>query len=392
MSQEVITQVRAHVVRGGGGDYHDQGTDHWITGRIATPMSGYPNYRESRTSFGIDVLGTLVVEVESSSGTVGLGVSTGGVPACWIVENHLARFVEGSAPTEVERIWDQMYAATMFYGRKGLVLNAISAVDLAIWDLLGRLRGEPVYALLGGAVRDELAMYATGPRPDLAKEMGFVGGKMPLRYGPADGAEGMRANVAAMAEMRERVDDDFVLAYDCWMSLDVAYATRLAHALEPYGLSWLEEPLPPDDYWGHAALYEAKPATVALTSGEHEATRWGFRALLEVGRCDVIQPDVGWCGGITELIKISALAEARGVKVIPHGSGVYSYHFVITRTASPITEFLMMAPAADAIVPQFHPLLVGEPVPDNGRIRLPERPGFGVDLNPEITLDRPHTH
>lgn len=390
--KDTIRLVRAHVVRGGGGDYHDQGSDHWITGRISTPMSRYPAYRESRTSFGIDVLGTVVVEVESSSGAVGVGVSTGGEPACWIVENHLARFVEGSLASDVERIWDQMYRATLFYGRKGLVLNAISAVDIALWDLLGRLRGEPVYALLGGPVRDELTMYATGPRPDLAQQMGFVGGKMPLRHGPADGEDGLRANVETMRDMRERVGDDFLLAYDCWMSLDVPYALRLMHALEPLGLSWLEEPLSPDDYWGHAELYERKPATIALTTGEHEATRWGFRALLEIGRCDVIQPDVNWCGGITELIKISALADARGVKVIPHGSGVYSYHFVITRTHSPITEFIMMSPAADRVAGQFEPLLVGEPVPEGGRLRLPDRPGFGVDLNPETKLDRPYTH
>jgi len=99
---------------------------------------------------------------------LGVGVSTGGIPACFVVERHLSRFVEGANPRDVELIWDQMWRATMFYGRKGLVLNAVSAVDLALWDLLGRLCGEPVYALIGGPVRAEIEFYATGPRPDLA--------------------------------------------------------------------------------------------------------------------------------------------------------------------------------------------------------------------------------
>ena len=111
--------------------------------------------------------------------------------------------------------------------------------------------------------------------------------------------------------------------------------------------------------------------------------------LLEMECCDILQPDVGWCGGITELIKISALADAYGALVVPHGSSVYSYHFVITRTNSPFAEFLMMAPEADEVVPMFQPLLVGEPVPVNGRMRLPDTPGFGVELNPDVALERP---
>jgi len=124
------------VVRGGGGDYHDQGEGHWIDDHIATAMSRYPEYRQSRQSFGINVLGTLVVEIEASDGTVGFAVTTGGEPAAYIVEKHLARFLEGRDPFNHELIWDQMYFATQYYGRKGLVLNAISGVDLALWDLM----------------------------------------------------------------------------------------------------------------------------------------------------------------------------------------------------------------------------------------------------------------
>jgi L-rhamnonate dehydratase len=383
-----IRDVRAFFVRGGGADYHDQAQGHWIDDHIATPMAKYADYRASRQSFGLNVLGTLVVEVEAENGMVGFAVATGGEPAAWIVERHLSRFLIGAEARDVELIWDQMYLSTLFYGRKGLVLNAISCVDLALWDLLGKIREEPVYQLLGGAVRDELVFYATGARPDLAKELGFIGGKLPLQHGPAEGEEGLRQNLERLATMRSRVGEDFWLMYDCWMSLDLNYAVRLAHGASDSGLKWIEEALPPDDYWGYAELRRKVPPGMLVTTGEHEATRWGFRMLLEMGCADILQPDVNWCGGITELIKISALADSRGVLVVPHGSSVYSYQFVITRHNSPFSEFLMMAPQADKVVPMFSPLLLDEPVPLNGRMKLSDAPGFGVRLNPECRLQR----
>ncbi|SAK72752.1 mandelate racemase/muconate lactonizing protein [Caballeronia temeraria] len=392
MSMPTIKQVRAFTVRGGGADYHDQGADHWIDDHIATPMARYPEYRASRQSFGLNVLGSLVVEIEASDGTVGFAVTTGGEIGAFIVEKHLARFLEGQRVTDIEKMWDQMYNATLYYGRKGIVLNAISGVDLALWDLLAKVRKEPVFHLLGGPVRDELQFYATGARPDLAKEMGFIGGKMPLQHGPAEGEEGLHKNIAKLADMRAKVGDDFWLMFDCWMSLDLNYAKRLANAAREHGLKWIEEALPPDDYWGYAELRRCVPSGMMVTTGEHEATRWGFRMLFEMGCADLVQPDVGWCGGITELIKISALADAHNVLVVPHGSSVYSYHFVVTRHNSPFAEFLMMAPKADQVVPMFTPLLLDEPVPVNGRMKVPETPGFGVRLNPECALTRPYTH
>jgi L-rhamnonate dehydratase len=131
-----------------------------------------------------------------------------------------------------------------------------------------------------------------------------------------------------------------------------------------------------------------------VAAGEHEATRWGFRLLLDMGCCDILQPDVGWCGGITELIKISALADAHKTLVVPHGSSFYSYHFVITRHNSPFAEFLVMSPNADQVIPMFAPLLLDEPVPVDGRISVTalDKPGFGVRLNPDCTLQRLYEH
>lgn len=389
-----IREVRAYIARGGGADYHDQSERHWIDGQIATPMSKYPTYRAHRRTFGLNVLGTLVVEVEATDGTVGIGVSTAGEIGAWIVEHHLSRFIEGAAATDIERIWDQMFNATLFYGRKGLVLNVISCVDLALWDLLGKLRNEPVYRLLGGAVRDELNFYATGVRPDLAKDMGFIGGKMPLVHSAAEGDMGFRANLATLQNARNKVGDAFWLMWDCWMSLDTRYATRIAHAAKDLELKWLEEALPPDDYWGYAQLKRSVPPSMWITTGEHEATRWGFRLLLEMKCCDIIQPDVCWCGGLTELIKISALADAYGSLLVPHGSSVYSYHFVATRHNSPFSEFIMMAPNADEVVPMFSPLLLDEPIPEDGRLPISklDKPGFGVRINPAHELHRPWRH
>jgi L-rhamnonate dehydratase len=392
MAQPTVKHLRAHTVRGGGADYHDQIGDHWIDDHIATPMSKYPEYRQSRRSFGIDVLGTVVVEAESSDGTIGFAVTTGGDIGAYIIEKHFARFVEGRPITDLELIWDQMYNSSLFYGRKGIVLNAISGVDLALWDLLGKCRGEPVYQLLGGAVRSEIEFYATGSRPDLAQKLGFIGGKMPLHHGPGEGEEGLEKNLRELATMRSRVPKDFWLMFDCWMSLDIDYATRLATAAAAHGLTWIEEPFSPDDYWSYAELRRKLPPDMLLTAGEHEATRWGFRMLLEMKCCHIIQPDVGWCGGLSELNKISALADAHDVMVVPHGSSVYSYHFVIANHNSPFAEFLMMAPGADQVVPMFTPLLLDEPIPVNGRMKLPDRPGFGVRLNPACALHRPYPH
>src|SRR6058998_2615414 len=133
MKAAKIREVRAYIIEPGaaGADYHNQGKGHWIVDTpIANPMSVYQEYKANRTSWGINALGTVVVEVELTDGTVGIGCSIGGEPACYIIEKHLSRFVEGKDPRNVELIWDQLWRATLPYGRKGLALHAISAVDL----------------------------------------------------------------------------------------------------------------------------------------------------------------------------------------------------------------------------------------------------------------------
>lgn len=393
MQPATVEHLRAYVIDPGesGADYHNQEKGHWIVDTpIANPMSVYEEYKASRTSWGINALGTVVVEAELADGTIGLGVSVGGDPACYIVERHLARFVEGQDVRNVERIWDQMWRATLPYGRKGLTIQAISAVDLALWDLLGKLRGEPVYALLGGKAKDRLPVYATTARPDLAKQMGFVAAKFPCEYGPGDGDEGLRRNVATVKRNREAVGPDFPLMIDCYMGLTVPYAIRFAREIEPYNIRWIEEFLPPDDYDGYAQVKQAVQSCL-LTTGEHEYTRYGFRELIARKCADILQPDINWVGGITEARRIVAMAAAYDLPVIPHGSSVFSYHLQYAFTNCPMAEFLIMSPGADEIVPLFGDLFVSEPLPKDGWIDLPDTPGWGVELNRDrLTLRRPY--
>ncbi|KAL7552675.1 hypothetical protein ACHAWF_015903 [Thalassiosira exigua] len=393
-------------------------------------MSVYEEYRASRTSWGIGALGSVIVEVELSDedATVGVGISIGGDAACFVVENHLSRFVEGQDPANVELIWDQMWRSTMNYGRKGLAIQAISAVDLAIWDALGKLKKVPVYELLGGKTKERMPCYATTSRPDLAKDMGFWGAKFPLPYGPANGESGMRENIAAVRKWREAVGPDFPIMIDCYMSLTLPYAIevkssiilpavfsfkvmvadgalffcQLARKCEPYNVKWIEETLPPDDYEGYSELKKTVKTTL-ITTGEHEhdflkphstypQLGYGFRTLLEKKCADVLQPDITWCGGMTEARRIVALAAAYDIPIIPHGSSIYSYHLQICFPNCPMAEFLVMSPKADSIVSYFGNLFVDEPLPKNGYVELPaDRPGFGVTLNRKgLEMTRPY--
>jgi len=338
-------------------------------------------------------LGSVIVEVEldDEDKTVGVGISIGGEAACFMVENHLSRFVEGQDPSNVELIWDQMWRSTMNYGRKGLAIQAISAVDLAIWDALGKLKKVPVYELLGGKTKEKMPCYATTSRPDLAKEMGFWGAKFPLPYGPANGDKGMRENIATVKKWREAVGPDFPIMIDCYMSLTLPYAIELARKCEPYNVKWIEEALPPDDYEGYSELKKAVKTTL-ITTGEHEYTRYGFRTLLEKKCADVLQPDITWCGGMTEARRIVALAAAYDIPIIPHGSSIYSYHLQICFPNCPMAEFLVMSPKADSIVSYFGNLFTDEPLPKDGYVELPhDKPGFGVTLNrEELNMTRPY--
>ncbi len=376
-----ITDLRVYLVDSkGAGDYFQQRQGHWlIDSLISNPMSGYAPYREKRSSWGIGALSSIVVEIETQGGVTGVAVGSGGAPAAWLIQNHFRRFIVGEDARNTNRIWDELFRASLPYGRKGLPIMAISAVDLALWDLLGRLRQEPVYNLIGGAARDEISFYCTGPAPDAVKALGFWGAKVPLPHSPFDGEDGLKANVAFLKAHREAVGPGFPLMVDCYMSLTVSYAIRLAEACKALGIYWWEEVLPPDDIEGFRLLKQAHP-TLKWTTGEHEYTRFGFRRLIEERLLDILQPDVIWVGGMTELLRIAAHASAYDIPVVPHASGPYAYHFIASQTQPPLCEYVAASPDGRTILPVFGELFTGEPLPVNGRLRLSDKPGFGMEL------------
>ncbi|KAL9615345.1 MAG: hypothetical protein Q9167_000173 [Letrouitia subvulpina] len=350
-------------------------------------MSGWENYRHSRASWGINVLGSFCVEIEASDGTKGFATGFGGPPACWLVKQHFERFLIGTDPRNTNNLFELMYRASMFYGRKGLPVAVISVIDLALWDLKGKLWNEPVFRLLGGSTRERLEFYCTGPEPAAAKDMGFSGAKVPLPHGPAEGQSGLKKNVELLKKCRESVGPDFPLRVDCYMSLNVPYTIQLVNACEDLNIDWWEECLSPDDTEGFEQIKRAHPAT-KFTTGEHEYSRYGFRKLLEGRNLDILQPDVMWVGGMTELQRISAMASAYDIPIVPHASGSYSYHFVASQPNSPFQEYLANSPDGKTVLPVFGDLFLNEPIPTNGYIDVSEldKPGFGLELSPTARL------
>lgn len=396
-NSDLIVSVRAYVVPSVGGitsapdPNATEEVFNWQRQKVANPMTKYPEFRDNRSAAtGRDSGAMVLVEVESASGVIGIATTNGGVVAASIIELHLADMVEGESPFAHERVWDRMFRSTMAYGRKGVVMHAISAVDLAVWDLHGKLTGMPVWALLGGKVLDAIEVYGTGPTASSIENLGFWGAKLPLTWGPSEGAEGFRKNIERARIARESVGDDFPLFYDCWMALDVDYAARLAAELEPLGFLWIEEPLLPDDYAGHAELRRRMPSTMMLNTGEHEYTAYGHKLLCEAG-VDVLQPDPNWCGGITELRRIAAVANTYGKRIIPHVGGQYAYHFLASYAHTFLAEFPVMQGNGDEIKPFHSPLLLGEALPVDGKIVLDDSPGFGLVRNDDVRVVRPMT-
>lgn len=384
-----IKDLRVYNVKPGekAGTYFKPGeSKHWLVDTlISNPMSGYEKYREKRSSWGIGVLGAIVVEIETEDGTVGVATGSGGVPAAWMIHHHFARFVVGQDARNVNLIWDQLYRSSLPYGRKGLPIMAISAVDLALWDLIGKVRGEPVHNLIGGKAREEITFYCTGPAPDAIKALGFWGAKVPLPHSHFEGEEGLRKNVEFLAAHRAMVGPDYPLMVDCYMSLTADYAIRLAEAARHLNIHWWEEVLSPEDVEGFRQIKAAHPF-VKWTTGEHEYTRYGFRRLIEERTLDIVQPDVMWVGGLTELLKIAAHASAYDVPVVPHGSGPYSYQFIASQTGPAFCEYVAASPDGRSIQPVFGDLFEGEAMPVNGKLRVSDTPGFGMVLADRSSL------
>jgi L-alanine-DL-glutamate epimerase-like enolase superfamily enzyme len=274
------------------------------------------------------------------------------------------------------------------HGRKGETMMAISALDCAFWDLRGRWLGQPVYRLLGGPVRTTIPAYASAlgytvepaRAAERAREIaatGYTATKWFVTDGPADGREGARKTVELVRALRDALGPDVDLMLDAWMSWDVPYAIQMAERLAEFALRWLEEPVLPDKIAAYAAIRRRSPIPIA--GGEHEYTRWGIKQLLDAGAVDVLQPDIYWAGGISELVKICALASTYDVQVIPHGHSVpATAHLIASQpvTLCPLIEYLIKW---NEIHQHFllHPLK-----PERGAVTVPDRPGIGMELDP----------
>ncbi len=336
--------------------------------------------------------GWVLVEIFTDAGLVGLGnaaLSPLVTKAC--IDTYLKPLLLGADPWDTEYLWQQMYRRTMAFGRKGVAMTAISAVDIALWDLLGKSAQQPVYRLLGGRTKKPIPVYASRlysmPLDELRveaqryKEQGYKAMKLRFGWGPVDGAEGMQRNVELVRTVREVVGDGIDVMADAYMGWTLDYAKRMLPLLEPFHLRWLEEPVIPDDTRGYKELKAY--GHVPIAGGEHEFTVFGFRDLLEANALDYIQFDTNRVGGISQARKISALAEAYQIPVVPHAGQMHNYHVVMASLNSPMAEFF---PKVDVEVGNelFWYIFDGEPVPVDGYIDLDENtPGLGLTVNEE---------
>lgn len=360
----------------------------WSTGgvEVANPMSIYPEYKAMRSLFMPDPgkLEGFWVEIATDKDLKGYG--TGGIAGGHIVERHLTKLLLKEDPFNIERIWDVMWRSTMYYGRMGVVMNAISGVDLALWDLVGKALNTPVYKLLGGETKPRIPAYCTGNDIEQHIEFGYKKLKLAIPYGPADGREGMRKNVELVKRTRELLGPDGEIMLDCWMAWTERYTIEIAEMFAPYRVYWMEECLQPHDYEGFGRLNAAIKSTRIVT-GEHEYGRYGFRRLLETNGAEIWQPDIHWCGGLTELRRIGALAAAYDIPVIPHGGGSRdSVHWIMAATNSPWAELFMPAPGGPPEVykryEEENSITRG---PEGIYTRPSEKPGFGWDFDVTAT-------
>jgi L-rhamnonate dehydratase len=334
--------------------------------------------------------GWLIVEVFTDDGHVGLG-NAALTPEITkqVIDLYLKPLLIGQEPWDIERLWQHMYRKTMAFGRKGIGMVAISAVDIALWDLLGKSAKQPVYRLLGGRTKARIPVYASRLYSVELSELeaeakryqaeGYQAMKLRFGWGPADGPAGMQRNLALVRTVREAVGEGIDVMADAYMGWTLEYAKRMLPLLEPFRLRWLEEPVIPDDILGYAELKSY--GRIPIAGGEHEFTLYGFRELLEAHALDYIQFDTNRVGGITQARKIAALAEAHSVPVIPHAGQMHNYHVVMASLNSPMAEYF---PMVDVEVGNelFWHLFKGEPRAQNGYVDLDDNtPGLGLTVN-----------
>jgi L-rhamnonate dehydratase len=348
---------------------------------VANPMSVYPEYKAMRSLFNPDPgkVPSFTVEISTDKGIKGYG--NGGPGGGMVVMDHLSKLMTGRDPFDIERNWDICWRSTMHYGRMGITMNAISGVDMAMWDIVGKALQMPIYRLIGGEVKDRVPAYCTGNDIEQHVEFGYKKLKLAIPHGPADGRDGMKKNVELVKRARAALGPDGEIMLDCWMSWMERYTVEMCEMLEPYRVYWVEEVLQPHDYAGFGRL-NATIKSTRIATGEHEYGRYGFRYLLEAKGASIWQPDIQWCGGLTELRRIGAMAAAYDIPVIPHGGGLNgATHWTISNVNAPWAELFLPPPGGPKEAYQIHEeqfqLSRG---PEGIYTRPHDRPGWGWDI------------
>jgi D-galactarolactone cycloisomerase len=300
----------------------------------------------------------------------------------------------GCDPMDTSVTWDRLYNWTRDQGQKGLTISALSAIDIALWDIKGRALGVPVYTLLGGAYRRKARVYATGlyepqgvssiPAALVGealgyKQAGFCGMKLKVGYD-------LRTDVSYIRAIREAIGPDLLLMVDANHAYNAAEAIRLARAMEPHDIFWFEEPVPPEDLDGYEEV--KRHSKILIAGGECEYTRYGFRELIRRRAVDVLQPDLCAMGGFSEMQKVLAMASAANLAVIPHVWGTSIGlaaslqlfaalpHFPERRfPAEPLFEYDRSPhPFRDGVTRESFAM-------QEGYLAIPDRPGLGVTLD-----------
>lgn len=357
---------------------------------FTTPLSVLPFQQDAQAPFRF--FSWLAVEIETDNGLTGIG-NAGLCPDVTkkIIDTRLAPLLLHENPLNTEYLYEKMFRSSIAYGRKGAVMAAISALDIALWDLKGKHMHQPVFVLMGGRTKPAIPAYysrlytrnldALQQEATTFKAEGFKAMKLRCGYPITEGLAGMRKNVEMVKAVREAVGDEVEIMLDAYMGFTLPYAKRLLKALEPYQLRWVEELLLPDEISNFARLRQM--TDIPISGGEHEFGRYGFHELLQAEALDIIQFDTNRVGGFTEAQKICHMAQVYGVEVIPHGGQMHNLQVVMSSFASPMAEYFPKTPV-EVGNELFWYIFDGEVVAENGQLQLDDqKPGAGLSLKTE---------
>ena len=337
-----------------------------------------------------------VVKVTASDGQYGWGEGYGPASVVEAGIKLLEPALIGLSPLENEVVWNRMYRKTLDFARRGVLMASVSAIDIALWDLKGKILGLPVSTLLGGAHRNKIKPYATGlyfpnyknPHEGLVEEAkmyvkkGFSALKMKVGLGIKQDAE-------LVKNIREAIGPDISLMVDSNHAYTLREASELARKIEKYDIGWFEEPLSPEFYEQSKELRDK--TSIPIAGGECEYLRFGFQQLIKNKSVDIIQPDICACGGLTEAKRIAALASTNGVDLVPHTWGTsigihVALHFIANLESVPgrmfDSEYLIEYDQTENGLRECLTFPKIEMI--DGMIEVPTKPGLGIDVDPEI--------